>query len=835
VILEAVAPLDTSPITQAILEGTSVGAETLRSSLARGVETLDVPEQLEVQTPQIAIPVEEAARRLEVALVDASIESGRILADSVRTEVSLPDVNIDQAQVDTIVGASGAAQASVQRLAQQVQTTLAGAGVEVETGGLETLDLGEGIRDASTLAGRSLFEAIQRGFATALGPDGRLEIVLFDVPQPQIDVPAVPERPLVEAIQQGFTGADLDALRATDRSRFVRPAVDAGRGLLAAANEAGLTISGAITDAFTRAAGVLAALPGTARALEQADEVRAVFAPEEQTVQVEITPDALQVEIQGIRRQFDDLDELEDIIRDVRNTPPAPVIAQFTVPTPPAQDVVQVDIRDEFFRSIQFTDATQIIGLLEDIKRGQDLQRATEIDVEVVPVPDVDDPLSDRTLRLAPDSIPEIPEPEISRTPDVVTAEVDPFVISDAITEALAPFLPTQPPEVTVPLLPPERPAQPTEEQQPIGFREVEGPARFPLSDALALSGRTAFLPTREEFPRLTGEEPLPPQTVPVFEVEEPETPGVDPTPIATALVDSSLQAGRNLKQGVEGATTPPITGDVAADTIQDGIVRGAVVGAQVFKEELLRGVQEIDLGVFPVSIEGLRVEESEVFGFDVPPGDVLREFLEFENTPEQRAFIQEAILAGAVGAPIPEPPGADTSFGARLEALLPGIIGTIGGTLVGGGGRGAQIGATVLGAAGSFLGPIGGALGGVVGGFLGGLFDDDEAERAQAQIVQLQAIERAQKETIQTIEAQTDALLSPEGRLLNLPSTFNIPNQRPDAIGGGGTGGTVVFDFSGANFGNATAAEIAEAVEGRVMNAILSGRRSTNRSVRLT
>ena len=67
------------------------------------------------------------------------------------------------------------------------------------------------------------------------------------------------------------------------------------------------------------------------------------------------------------------------------------------------------------------------------------------------------------------------------------------------------------------------------------------------------------------------------------------------------------------------------------------------------------------------------------------------------------------------------------------------------------------------------------------VGGFIGGLFDGDKQKEITMPVVKgLEAIERAQNETIKTIKSQTDALLNPESRLFNLPSTFTIPAYNP-------------------------------------------------------
>lgn len=167
--------------------------------------------------------------------------------------------------------------------------------------------------------------------------------------------------------------------------------------------------------------------------------------------------------------------------------------------------------------------------------------------------------------------------------------------------------------------------------------------------------------------------------------------------------------------------------------------------------------------------------------------------------------------------------------------------LGQIGGTMVGKGGAGAQMGSqigSVLGlsssglfAAGTFLGgPIGGAVlataGGLLGGLLGGRGDKHEREQDQPVIRQLDAIERAQRETITAIESQTDALLKPENRFFGLPSNFNTPAYASAFGGGGGIGGDVniTVQVSGSN---ASPAEIARAVEDAMGNALNKQRSS--------
>jgi hypothetical protein len=81
-------------------------------------------------------------------------------------------------------------------------------------------------------------------------------------------------------------------------------------------------------------------------------------------------------------------------------------------------------------------------------------------------------------------------------------------------------------------------------------------------------------------------------------------------------------------------------------------------------------------------------------------------------------------------------------------------------------------------------------AVGGILGSLLGGLFSKGK-DAAPPIVHSLNAIERAQKETITVIEQQTDALLHPENRWLNLPANFSVPSYNP-VYGAGGGGWTV-------------------------------------------
>ena len=136
-----------------------------------------------------------------------------------------------------------------------------------------------------------------------------------------------------------------------------------------------------------------------------------------------------------------------------------------------------------------------------------------------------------------------------------------------------------------------------------------------------------------------------------------------------------------------------------------------------------------------------------------------------------------------------------------RKDALISGagmMVGTVGGTMIGGGGKGAQIGSNMGSVGGMIIGnmiapgPIGMAIGAGLGGLLGGLLggSGDKKNKSTNPVIKgLDAIERAQRETITTIQAQTDALIKPENRLLALPADFSIPGYMPsNGLGGGGS-----------------------------------------------
>lgn len=116
-------------------------------------------------------------------------------------------------------------------------------------------------------------------------------------------------------------------------------------------------------------------------------------------------------------------------------------------------------------------------------------------------------------------------------------------------------------------------------------------------------------------------------------------------------------------------------------------------------------------------------------------------------------------------------------SIGHDLLRIGTGVTGDL---LSGRGVDGSALGSSLGSLAANFV-PIPGAgmILPVLGGVLAGLFGKKKEEKPPEQpiVKGLEAIERAQRETITTIQAQTDALLNPENRLLNLPSNFNVPS----------------------------------------------------------
>lgn len=211
------------------------------------------------------------------------------------------------------------------------------------------------------------------------------------------------------------------------------------------------------------------------------------------------------------------------------------------------------------------------------------------------------------------------------------------------------------------------------------------------------------------------------------------------------------------------------------------------------------------------------------------------------------RKFSDYVGLNATVAGAQPKTPGG-ASAKAQLGTSLAALAGNIGGTMLGGGNQGAQTGSSIGSTAGMLIGSvipgvgtaIGGILGGLAGGALGGLFGKKKED--EPVLKNLAAIERAQRETIHTIERQTDALRDPSDMLLNLPSSFRVPGYMP-TLGGSGAGeasaGATQNVVNGGvqvsvvlPAGNYDADEIAGAVERAIANSLSNDRSTRTRSI---
>jgi hypothetical protein len=99
-----------------------------------------------------------------------------------------------------------------------------------------------------------------------------------------------------------------------------------------------------------------------------------------------------------------------------------------------------------------------------------------------------------------------------------------------------------------------------------------------------------------------------------------------------------------------------------------------------------------------------------------------------------------------------------------------------------------------------------------------------------------LEKIEHAQRETISTIASQTDKLLHPENRLLNLPTDFSVPAYQP--FGGGGATVSNRYDVAvnvtvNGPADSGTVATMKRATAEAVADALAQGGRNSARGVR--
>lgn len=218
--------------------------------------------------------------------------------------------------------------------------------------------------------------------------------------------------------------------------------------------------------------------------------------------------------------------------------------------------------------------------------------------------------------------------------------------------------------------------------------------------------------------------------------------------------------------------------------TFASAITSASATGAHAFYTAITRALQEAHL-IAP-SAMGLRGGGG---GRTVPTVEAPAIWNPKTGTWRMPALtVHGAPPAPPIHGAVPPPPGPgvktpwyDTDTAKAVETLVASQVGTA----LGHGGQGAATGSELGGLLGTFLPIPGGSLiGSVAGGLLGGLFDHKESPTPV--IHALQAIEHAQRETIQTIQQQTDALLNPENRLLNLPASFVLPAYNPAGVVGG-------------------------------------------------
>jgi len=124
-----------------------------------------------------------------------------------------------------------------------------------------------------------------------------------------------------------------------------------------------------------------------------------------------------------------------------------------------------------------------------------------------------------------------------------------------------------------------------------------------------------------------------------------------------------------------------------------------------------------------------------------------------------------------------------------QIQTAIGSLVGTYVGTLIGGRGASAQLGSQIGSMAGEAFGRsvgappgVGGGLGGIAGGFIGGLFDTEEKQYSE-----LQLIARNTAEQVSLIE-NTNRLLDPTRIGFNVPTGFVLPSYTPfNAVAGSG------------------------------------------------
>lgn len=163
--------------------------------------------------------------------------------------------------------------------------------------------------------------------------------------------------------------------------------------------------------------------------------------------------------------------------------------------------------------------------------------------------------------------------------------------------------------------------------------------------------------------------------------------------------------------------------------------------------------------------------------------------------------------IADAAGVAMPSNPGSAIGRNAgRIAADQFGnIAGMLGGTM------------------GSFIMPgVGSVVGGMLGSAVGGMFGNDEPREVK-QLRTLEAIQQNTRESIAAIEKQTDDLLNPTQRFLNLPTSFSVPAYNPAGMGSGDTINHVTVTINGATM---SAEEIAQALNAQLNKEIRNGMR---------
>jgi hypothetical protein len=254
---------------------------------------------------------------------------------------------------------------------------------------------------------------------------------------------------------------------------------------------------------------------------------------------------------------------------------------------------------------------------------------------------------------------------------------------------------------------------------------------------------------------------------------------------------DTMRQASDLMREGIANSS------ELGATTFNTQIIAASVEGASKFYQAITAAVSGMPNPTLPQPTAPATpaASESTMDGTVLDPIVVTKEYPGVMNK-------------GGFGKANRWLDGNPTAAGLISSGV--GIIGAHAGTAVGGGSQMASTGSSLGGMVGMTLGSAGGPLGSMVGGMVGNLVGgalggwlgggkDTESTQVYAH---LDAIERATRETVTAIERQTDALISPENRLLNLPSTFNIPGYMPGFGGGGGGGGStsVTYEITEAN-----------------------------------